>query len=310
MNSYLPEGEILRDFKNMEYINSREGLIRAYERQVILEAPAILCDRDFNLHVSLGAHVHAKIPREECELTRGGEEIKDIAILTRVGKPVCFKIIALSKDEAGELHLTLSRREAQLECASHYIRTLIPGDVISGKVTHVESFGAFVDIGCGIISLLPIDMISVSRISHPAERLEAGMSIYCVVKAIDELGRIFVSMKELLGTWCENASMFSEGQTVRGVVRGVEGYGIFIELAPNLAGLAEYKEGISESEIAAVYIKSIIPDKMKVKLIIIDSCEGSKAGEIKYFITPKSHPHIDNWTYSPEGARKLIYSTF
>ncbi len=310
MNTYLPEGETVRDFKNMEYLSGAEGLIRAYERQVILEAPAILCDRDFNLHVSLGPGIHAKIPREECELSRGGDEVKDIAILTRVGKPVCFKIIRLHRNDRGELYLTLSRREAQLECMNHYIASLVSGDIIRARVTHVESFGAFVDVGCGIISLLPIDSISVSRISHPSQRLDAGMSINCVIKSIDESGRIFVSMKELLGTWCENASLFTEGQTVRGIVRGVESYGIFIELSPNLAGLAEYKSGISESEVAAVYIKSIIPDKMKIKLIIIDSSQGELRPALKYFITPDVCQHIDSWTYSPDGARKLIYSSF
>ena len=38
--------------------------------------------------------------------------------------------------------------------------------------------------------------------------------------------------------------------------------GIFIELAPNLAGLAEWKEGVVTGTRAAVYIKSILPDKM------------------------------------------------
>ncbi len=310
MNTYLPEGEIVRDIRNMEYLCSKEGLIRAYEKQAILEAPAILCDRDFNLHVSLGAGVHALIPREECEYVRGGEDIKDIAILTRVGKPVCFKIIRLHRDGSGNLYLTLSRREAQLECLNHYIRGLVAGDIIPARVTHLEGFGAFVDIGCGIVSLLSIDSISVSRISHPSARLEVGQRIYTVIKSIDESGRIYVSMRELLGTWAENASAFNEGQTVRGIVRGVENYGIFVELAPNLAGLAEYKEGVCESEVAAVYIKSILPDKMKIKLIIIDSSRASARGELKYFIDPEKCTHIDSWTYSPEGAKKLIYSSF
>ena len=46
----------------------------------------------------------------------------------------------------------------------HYISKLIPGDIIPARITHLEAFGAFADIGCGIVSLLPIDTISVSRI--------------------------------------------------------------------------------------------------------------------------------------------------
>ncbi len=311
MNTYKPEGSITYDLQNREYISTRQGLEYAYEKQIILEAPTILCDKSFNLHVSLGPGLHGIIPRDECEFLPTGERSKDIAILTRVGKPICFKVMGLSKNEAGEIVATLSRREAQLECMLSYISTLIPGDIIPAKVTHLESFGAFVDIGCGIISLLSIDSISVSRISHPSARLEVGESIFTVVKSIDERGRIYVSRRELLGTWEENAKRFSEGQTVRGIVRSVESYGIFIELSPNLAGLAEYKDDVYKEQTAGVYIKSIIPEKMKVKLIIIDTSDSLpyKTEDI-YFIDPEKQRHIDSWTYSPPGSRKLISTVF
>ena len=88
------------------------------------------------------------------------------------------------------------------------------GDIIDAKVTHLESFGAFCDIGCGNIALLPIDAISVSRISHPKDRFTVGDSIKVIIKSIAEDGKITLSHKELLGTWEENAAMFAPGQTV------------------------------------------------------------------------------------------------
>ena len=124
-----------------------------------------------------------------------------------------------------------------------YVSTLVPGDIVNARITHLETFGAFADIGCGIVSLLPIDMISVSRIDHPRERFSVGMDITAVIKAIDN-GRISLTHKELLGTWEENAALFSPGETVAGIIRSVESYGAFVELTPNLAGLAEIKEGI------------------------------------------------------------------
>ena len=310
-NVYKPEGSRIGTLQNREYVSSPEGLQRALEKQIILEAPAILCDHNFNLHISLCKGVIGIIPREECEFIKKNEEIKDIAILTRVGKPVCFKVIGLRRDPAGDLIATLSRRAAQQECALNYISALIPGDIIPVKVTHLENFGAFVDIGCGIISLLSIDCISVSRIAHPSVRLCVGDSMFAVVKSIDEKGRVYVTERELLGSWEENASKFSEGQTVRGIVRSVENYGIFVELTPNLAGLAEYKENVYPEQTAAVYIKSIIPDKMKVKLIIIDTVDEEESRQpLEYFINPSETQHIDLWTYSPPGSRKVIESIF
>ena len=313
VNTYLPEGARLRTPENHEYVSCRAGLERALERQVILEAPVILCDHDFTLHIALGGGVIGRMEREEVQYAPSGEDIKDIAILTRVGKPVCFKVCGFSRGEGGECIAHLSRKSAQRECMLHYISTLVPGDVIPSRVTHLESFGAFVDIGCGIISLLSIDCISVSRIAHPSVRLSVGDSIYTVVKSMDDRGRLYVSMRELLGTWEENAALFSEGQTVRGTVRSVESYGVFVELTPNLAGLAESREGVCAGQICAVFIKSILPEKMKIKLILIDSYDappGISPAPLRYFIPTERVKHMDAWTYSPEACPRLVESTF
>ena len=93
-----------------------------------------------------------------------------------------------------------------------------------------------------------------------------------MIKSIDrEQNRVFFSYKELLGTWEENASLFEKGTRVTGIAREVEKNhnGIFIELKPNLVGMAEYKENIEYGQNVEVYIKNIIPEKQKIKLIIV-----------------------------------------
>ena len=91
------------------------------------------------------------------------------------------------------------------------------------------------------------------------------------VKSIDkENNRIMFTYKELLGTWEENAKLFKEGTKVKGIIRNTEAHknGIFIELKPNLVGMAEYQEGIEYGKQVDVFIKKIIPEKKKIKLII------------------------------------------
>ena len=310
MNHYAPEGNLISTFENHELISTCKGLEKALEKQIILEAPAILCDHNFNLHVSLGSKIRGIIPRDEA-LYSPKEDAKDIAILTRVGKPVCFMVTGFEKDSMGDTVAILSRKRAQKECYLNYIDALMPGDIIPTRITHLENFGAFVDIGCGIVSLLSIDSISVSRIAHPSARLAVGDSVYTVVKSKDEHGRIYVSERELLGSWEENAALFNEGQTVRGIVRSVESYGVFVELKPNLAGLAEYKDDVFPGQTAAVYIKSIIPEKMKIKLIIIDSHDAPIYPEpLEYFIDTNTVTQIDSWIYSPPNCKKVIESVF
>lgn len=312
-NLYLPEGARISTPENREYISSDEGLERACSRGTVLEASTVMCDSDMRLHLDLYGK-RGIIEKSEAVYDPASPYVKDIAVITRVGKPVCFKVLGKDYDRNGEYY-RLSRRDAQRECYCNYIADLIPGDLIDAKVTHLESFGAFVDVGCGIPSLLSVDAISVSRISHPRDRLFCGMNIKCAVRSNDELsGRLTVSMRELLGTWAENASLFEAGQTVAGIVRSIESYGVFVELAPNLAGLAELREDlgapIRPGDTVAVYIKSIIPEKMKIKLVIVDAGgEKSEVAPPKYFID-RSVRRLTHWKYSPENASKMIETVF
>ncbi len=296
----------MTSIKNRRLTGSIAALEDAATHQDIIEAMAVSCDSARNIYVDLGV-IKGIIPRLEGAVGIAEGTVRDIALISRVGKPVCFVIDGFTTDAEGRRIALLSRRKAQELCRNEYISKLHAGDIISAKITHLESFGAFCDIGCGCVALLPIDAISVSRIAHPSDRYSVGDSIKTVIKSI--IGdKITLSQKELLGTWQQNAERFSTGETVTGLVRSVEDYGIFIELAPNLAGLAELRSDVFVGQKTCVYIKSILPDKMKVKLIIIDSFPAeSMRLPIKYFI---NDGHIDFWKYSPDGCRKTVTSQF
>lgn len=316
MERFLPEGMLSASPENAAAFGSKEALRRAAAEGRILEAPVTLCDENMRLWTDLRC-MRGVMERDECVWCRPGEYIKDIAVLSRVGKPVAFRILRFA-EIAGEEVAVLSRRAAQSECAAALFRTLTPGDVIPARVTHLEPYGAFVDIGCGVSSLLSIDCISVSRIAHPCDRLTVGTDIFVAVKSIDrDLWRIFVTLKELLGTWEENAARFRAGETVVGRVRSVESYGIFVELTPNLAGLAELRGNSGRAvraavgDAAAVYIKSILPERMKVKLVIIDAHAADIPPEpLSYYIDPAKIKHIDYWEYSPACSTRLIETIF
>ena len=306
MKIYQPEGWALESLRNRHMTSSPSTLYDAMQKGEILEAKATMCDFDHNLIVDLGC-MKGIIPREEGTIGISEGKVKDIALISRVGKAVCFIIEEIKPDKNGKLSARLSRRKAQELCRDNYISKLSCGDIIDAKITHLESFGAFCDIGCGIIALMPIDSISVSRISHPSDRFRTGDDIKSVVRNIDSCGRITLSCKELLGTWEENAALFSQGQTVSGKVRSVEDYGIFIELTPNLAGLAESRKNVKVGQMASVYIKSLLPDKMKVKLIIIDTFDSADEIETSFFL---DSGHIDYWKYSPDSCQRIIETDF
>jgi small subunit ribosomal protein S1 len=311
-NVYYPEGMLLPTAENTESISTLAGLEKAMMQGKILESVALLCDASMNLTFKLGS-IRGRMARSEVAVTQDGMPPKDIAVISRVGKAVSFKVVGFECERNGTPVALLSRRAAQEEYIQNVFSSLMPGDILPARVTHLEPFGAFVDIGCGVISLLSIDCISVSRIAHPKDRFSPGQYIRTVVKSVSPAeNRVFVSHKELLGTWEENAARFTPGQTVTGIVRSIEDYGIFVELAPNLAGLAELKDGICIGQQVAVYIKSILPERMKIKLVLIDSYiagEHPAAPSLEYYI-PDEITHIDIWQYSPPDCHKLVESLF
>jgi len=307
MNEYQPEGSLIDTVENKLTQRSMAALQEAMSQNKILEGRTLVCDSDHNLIVQLGC-CRGVIPRSHTVLGIDDGTTRDIAIISRVNKPVCFSVTGFEKDDAGEIFAILSRKLVQERCRREYIDRLRPGDVIGARITHLESFGCFVDIGCGITSLIPIDAISVSRISHPRDRFRTGQSIKAVVKSFDSDNRITLSHKELLGTWEQNALRFSPGETVAGVVRSVENYGVFVELTPNLAGLAEPRDGVLPGQHASVYIKNLIPEKMKVKLIIVDAFDAAYTpGPLQYYL---EESHIDTWRYSPDVSERIIESVF
>ena len=310
---FFPEGELFCREDNKLFTSSMKSLEECMANNRTVEAPCIVCDSRHNLIIDFG-FMKGMIPRSEGAL--GIEEglTRDIALISRVNKPVCFKVTGFTKDSFGRDTVMLSRRAAQAECMQNYVKQFKTGNIIGVKVTHLEQFGAFVDIGCGIPSLIPIDAVSVSRISHPADRFYIGQKIHAVVKSIESGygnitgDKITLSHKELLGTWAENAANFTVGETVAGIVRSVESYGVFVELAPNLAGLAELRENVKVNQQASVYIKAIIPEKMKIKLIIVDICDYNYINHTyDYFI---DSGHLNRWVYSTPESDKLIVSEF
>ena len=291
---YPPEG--LRPPVPLTLDRLREAL----ESGDILEAPVQRCGVDHTLRLTLGG-VQGCIPREEAVAPWISGADRDIAVLSRVGKPTCFTVTALEADEKGAPTALLSRRAAQEQAMAYFLEHLEPGTVLTGRVTRLESFGAFVDVGCGIVAMLPTEHISVSRISHPGDRFQPGQKILAAVRSLDpETRRITLTHRELLGTWMENASRFRPGETVRGTVRTVKEYGSFIELTPNLSGLADARDLVPGSG-ASVLIKSIRPERMKIKLQVIEALPPAPPEPLQYQITDGV---LDRWVYSPPNYEK------
>ena len=162
--------------RNANHLN-REELSRCMATGEVLQSTALAYDTERRLRFELGG-VRGIMAFADCVDAAPGEAVKDIAVLTRVGRPTYFVIMGTEFDDNGEEYYILSRAEAQRRCRTQYLDNLEAGSVIPCTVTHIESFGAFCDIGCGIAALLPIDCLSVSSCCAPS-RTEMCRAALC-----------------------------------------------------------------------------------------------------------------------------------
>jgi len=286
MLPFSPEGPIISP-------PGAEELRRGLETGEIFRAMCVKCDEYHNLHVDLGP-VRGIIPREEAALGLSEGKVREIAVLSRVGKPVSFQVL----DYTGRDCAVLSRRAAQLEARDYFLNAMRPGDVIPALVQSTADFGVFGDIGCGFTALMRIERCCISRLSSTKDLYRPGQGIYAAIASIDDSEWLVnLTGRELLGTWDQNADGFRPGQTVTGTVRSILPYGAFVELTPNLSGLAEPVPGLTTGCRVSVYIRAILPEHHKIKLNILDLLPPAPPPEKQqYFIR---EGHLDRWEYFP-----------
>lgn len=267
----------------------------------VFRAMCVKCDEFHNLHVDLGP-VRGVIPREEAAMGITEGNAREIAILSRVGKPVSFQVLGFTSENTA----ILSRRAAQLEARSYFLSALRPGDVIPAVVVNPTSLGAFCDIGCGFTALMRIGRCCISRLQSAGDLYSPGQEIFAAVHSVDDsLGFLNLTGRELLGTWEENAALFRQGQTVTGTVRSVMPYGIFVELTPNLSGLAEPEPGLEVGDSVSVFLRAILHEKHKIKLNILEKLPCPlPVSAPRYFI---SEGHLERWEYFPGSAAVTFF---
>jgi small subunit ribosomal protein S1 len=294
---------------------SYSGVVRAIDSNKILEAMVEGCDSNLKLKLNIGEKVKGYIKFDELEYRLDGLKTKDIAAMSKVGRHIQFIPKSIIDDGNGGYIVECSRKDAQELCYKEYISKLTPGDIIDARVVTAERFGVFCDVGCGVVALLPTNLISATHVIDTKALFRNNVKLKVIVKNIQADGKIQLSHRELLGTWEEESSKLKPGSIVCGTVLSVESYGAFIRLTQNLSGLAANttildKLDLQSGDVVSVKVKSIInsADRVKrVKLSVLEKIEGaSEKLEFNYY---KTSGNIDKWIYT-EDCKKRIETDF
>ena len=257
---------------NEDILKRIERFKKAKENNQRIEGLVKEVDSEFNLHVNLGMGLKGFVPRNEVSsLVDENGLPEEKSSTTKLNKYIQFKIKDIfDTEDPLAPRIILSSKDVELEVRKWMYMHLKPGMKLKGTIRGLTEYAAFVDVGGGVTGIIKVEDISRVRVRHANERFKYGQRIEAVVKKYDrDTGRIELSYKELLGDFKSNLDGIEEGQIVEGIVRAREKNGIYVELKPNLLGLAEHRSGIDYGQKVLVHVKKINLEKEKIKLTIV-----------------------------------------
>lgn len=170
------------------------------------------------------------------------QQLRRKALIGHLGKRLMLRVIELN-DEQNRLILSERAAKAQPGQRADILAHLQTGDVISGAITNLCDFGAFVDVG-GLEGLIHISELSWGRVSHPADLLKRGQMVSVYVLEVNQgAGRIALSLKRLHNDpWETVAERYMIGQLVEGTITNVVDFGAFARIEEGLEGLIHVSE--------------------------------------------------------------------
>lgn len=240
------------------------------ETQQVLDMYIEDIDESLNMIGKVGKNIKAIIPRDEASSVVGDDGmVEEKFILNKKGKvlPVCIKEIIKNDNE---VELVMSKKILELKVRKWMYMHLKPGVKLRGIVVGLKEYAAFVDVGGGVTGILKLQDMSDSMLTNASDMFKLGQRIEVIVKKYDrDTGRIELTYKELLGTFEQNVKDLKEGDIVEGTVRNRLKSGVFVEIKPNVVGIAEHVNGIESNQKVLVSIRKINLEKKKIKLIII-----------------------------------------
>lgn len=247
------------------------------------------------LEVEIGS-LRAFCPASQADL-RYVENLEEL-----VGRRLEFRITRLEEGR-GRPNLVLSRRalleeEARAREAEARERLKV-GAIVTGTVTSLASYGAFLDLG-GVEGMLHVSELAHARVTRPQELLAVGQRLEVQVLRLEPgkegRDRIALSRKALEASpWQGVEERFPAGTELTGRVKRLESYGAFVEIAPGLEGLLHVselgwdrrvshpREAVQLGQDLEVRVKSVEPERRRISLILAPSSAEAPAEEVERY---------------------------
>ncbi|MEW6188761.1 MAG: 30S ribosomal protein S1 [Actinomycetota bacterium] len=256
------EGRLILSKKRADCEKAWEKIERTYEEGGSVKGEVIEVVKG-GLILDIG--LRGFLPASLVELKR----VKDLS--QYVGRELECKIVEMNRNRN---NVVLSRK-AVLEEERKWERQKIlskleKGQILTGKISSIVNFGAFVDLG-GVDGLIHISELSWSHIDHPSEVVSVGDEVKVQVLDIDlDRERISLGLKQTTeDPWKIKVGRYSVGDVIEGVISRIVPFGAFLQMDEGVEGLIHISELAEERiELPDQAVKA--GDKIKAKIIDID----------------------------------------
>ncbi len=289
------EGNMILSKKQADYEKAWEKIVEAHENDEIIEAE-VTKEVKGGLVVDVG--VRGFIPASHVAIGY----VDDLS--EYVGEKLRLKVIEVERDNN---NVVLSAKKVlEKERAAkkeETLESLEEGQTVTGIVTKLVDFGAFIDLG-GIEGLLHISEMSWGRIESPSEVLSEGEEVEVKVLGVNkEDERISLGLKQLLpDPWEEFAEKHYEGEIVEGKITKLVDFGAFMEIEDGIEGLIHISQ-LSHRHVKTADEVVEVGEEREAKIINIDA-EQERVGLSLKELEEKPEPKQESKSSNKPSSRK------
>lgn len=260
-----------RNLLEKEFKKNRENFLQEIKPGVLIEG-TVTKIMDFGAFVELTPGVEGLVHISELSWARDSK----VSNVVNQGDKVTVKVLGIKKNEKKPgLQISLSIKQVSSDPWNSITERYKVGDRLTGKVTQIADFGAFIEIEAGIEGLVHNSELSYDRrIRKASDFLESRQKVYVAIKEIDSgRRRLSLSIRDAEGDpWSNVTTLFQEGKTVSGRLEQKEKFGYFVQLAPGITGLVP-RSAISNSSMKNDIEKMQPGEEMNVTVIDVDEDE-------------------------------------
>ncbi len=193
-----------------------------------------------------------------------------------------FEVKVIDVDEKEE-KLIVSERAVWEDSQKAVLEAYKINDIVTGEISALTSFGAFVKFGDGLEGLIHISEIAWQRIDHPKDVLKVGDQVKAQIIQLDH-SKIYLSIKRLVDDpWKKVKEKYKMGDKVTGKIIKVEPFGLMIALDKEIHGLAHISE-LSDDPIANINDKFKLGQELEFEVVSVEPAEhrlGLKVAGVK-----------------------------